>query len=80
MLVKIEAQILIFPGTDFHFPSTSLPPGTFLKALGPIELGQPQFDGKSPKSHILAISRNPAMVTRYCKIIKHESRDWKTSQ
>ena len=30
MLVKIEARILIFPGTDFHFPSTSGPPGTFL--------------------------------------------------
>jgi len=30
MLVKIEARILIFPGTDFHFPSTSVPPGTFL--------------------------------------------------
>ena len=33
MLVKIEAQILIFPGTDFHFPSTFVPPGTFFKAL-----------------------------------------------
>ena len=31
MLVKIEARILIFPGTDFHFPSTSVPPGTFLR-------------------------------------------------
>jgi len=30
MLVKIEARILIFPGTGFHFPSTSVPPGTFL--------------------------------------------------
>ena len=30
MAVKIEARILIFPGTDFHFPSTSVPPGTFL--------------------------------------------------
>jgi len=28
MLVKIEARVLIFPGTDFHFPSTSVPPGT----------------------------------------------------
>jgi len=33
MLVKIEARFLIFPGTDFHFPSTSVPPGTFFKAL-----------------------------------------------
>ena len=33
MLVKIEARILIFPGTDFHFPGTSVPPGTFFKAL-----------------------------------------------
>jgi len=30
MLVKIEARILIFPGTGFHFPSASVPPGTFL--------------------------------------------------
>ena len=30
MLVKIEARIRIFPGTDFHFPSTSVRPGTFL--------------------------------------------------
>ena len=28
MLVKIEARILIFPGMDFHFPSTSVPSGT----------------------------------------------------
>ena len=31
MLVKIEALILIFPGTNFHFPSTSVPPGTFFR-------------------------------------------------
>ena len=31
MLVKIEARIRIFPGTVFHFPSTSVPPGTFLR-------------------------------------------------
>jgi len=30
MLVKNEARIMFFPGTDFHFPSTSVPPGTFL--------------------------------------------------
>ena len=30
MLVKIEARILIFPSTDFYFPSTSVPPCTFL--------------------------------------------------
>jgi len=34
MLVKIEARILIFPGTDFYFPSTSVPPGTFLGSAG----------------------------------------------
>ena len=33
MLVKIETRILIFPGTDFHFPSTSVPPGTYFYAL-----------------------------------------------
>jgi len=31
MHVKIEARILTFPGTDFHFPSTSVPPGTFFR-------------------------------------------------
>jgi len=31
MFVKIEARILIFPGTYFHFPSTSVPPGTFFR-------------------------------------------------
>jgi len=31
MHVKIEARILIFPGTDFHLPSTSVPPGTFFR-------------------------------------------------
>jgi len=30
MLVKIEARILIFPGTDFYFPSTSVPPGIYV--------------------------------------------------
>ena len=39
MLVKVEARILIFPGTDFHFPSTSVPPGTFFKALSKIQIG-----------------------------------------
>ena len=38
MLVKIEARILIFPGTDFHFPSTSVPSGTFFKALRACEV------------------------------------------
>jgi len=39
MLVKIEARILIFPGTDFHFPSTSVPPGTFLGSGGTCNFG-----------------------------------------
>jgi len=38
MLVKIEARILIFPGTDFHFPSTSVLPGMFFR-LWLLELG-----------------------------------------
>jgi len=37
MLVKIEARILIFPGTDFHFPSTSVPPGTFLRLCSNVD-------------------------------------------
>ena len=40
MLVKIEARILIFPGTDFHFPSTSsVPLGTFLGSAAGIASG-----------------------------------------
>ena len=31
MLVKTEARILIFRGTGFHFPSTSVPSGTFFR-------------------------------------------------
>ena len=31
MLVKTEGRIPIFPGTDFYFPSTSVPPGTFFR-------------------------------------------------
>jgi len=34
MFVKIGARILIFSGTDFHFPSTSVPSGTFLRLCG----------------------------------------------
>jgi len=41
MLVKTEARILIFPGTDFHFPSTSVPPGTFFR------LWDRQTDGRT---------------------------------
>jgi len=33
MLVKIEARILIFPGTDFYFPSASVLPGTFIGSV-----------------------------------------------
>ena len=29
LTIQIKARILIFPGTDFYFPSTSVPPGTF---------------------------------------------------
>ena len=46
MLVKIEARILIFPGTDFHFPSTSVPPGTFFKALLLAVLALPTDDNR----------------------------------
>jgi len=43
MLVKIEARFLIFPGTDFHFPSTSVPPGTFFRLCSPDTLAR--FNG-----------------------------------
>ena len=42
MLVKIKTRILIFPGTDFHFPSTSVPPGTF---LGSAWIRRRRYDG-----------------------------------
>ena len=47
MLVKIEARILIFPGTDFHFPSTSVPPARFLgsgavRSVGEVLISIPQ--------------------------------------
>jgi len=52
MLVKIEARILIFPGTDFHFPSTSVPTGTFLRLCPYL------CDGRScagrPRRHLAA--------------------------
>jgi len=60
MLVKIEAQILIFSGTDFHFPSTSVPPGTFFKALDVTELSvdgwQPSEDAVATQSQRLVSS------------------------
>ena len=34
LTIQIEARILIFPGMDFHFPSTSVPPGTFFRLWG----------------------------------------------
>ena len=40
MLVKNEERILIFPGTDFHFPSTSVPLGTFLRLWYSVESKQ----------------------------------------
>ena len=43
MLVKIEARILIFPGTDFHFPSMSVPLGTFLGSVRDLTRGQPRM-------------------------------------
>jgi len=46
MLVKIEARILIFPGTDFHFPNTSVPPCTFLGSGGGIKQEVDGMDGK----------------------------------
>jgi len=40
MLVIIEARILIFPGTDFYFPSTSVPPGTFFRLCSKADISQ----------------------------------------
>ena len=58
MLVKIEAGILIFPGMDFHFPSTSVPPGTFFKALiqPPDSRFAPQHDLTDPPLVVARLS------------------------
>ena len=59
MLVKIEARILIFPGTDFHFPSTSVPPGTFLgsERLGHGSDLQGRMDATPARTHLLRGAR-----------------------
>jgi len=68
MLVKIEARILVFPGTDFHFPSTSVRQGTFLgsdrRSIGlcPATTVALVSDGKHLPREILrvvAMSRRP---------------------
>jgi len=51
MLVKIEARLLIFPGTDFHFPSTSVPPSTF---LGSVLFSRASCEGPSGGSRAAA--------------------------
>ena len=43
MLVKIEARILIFPRTDFHFSSSSVNPGTFLGSASISERTRPRL-------------------------------------
>jgi len=61
MLVKIEARILIFPGTDFHFPSTSVPPGTFLGSVNtPYALLNPQL----PESVFTNAEESPVKIVR----------------
>ena len=60
MLVKIEERILIFSGTDFYFPSTSVPPGTFLRLW--------RYDGTS--------SRTGPLQSKKIKIeLKDNARD-----
>ena len=50
MFVEIEARILIFPGTDFHFPSTSVPPGTFFRLWSLLSVGTAvPTDGLMPR-------------------------------
>ena len=51
MLVKTEARIPIFPGTDFYFPSMSVPPGTFLgSVLRSVKHCQSSFVEKKTKT------------------------------
>jgi len=62
MLVKIEARIVIFPGTDFHFPSTSVSPGTFLGS------------GRDPRNVGQSARGIPASRRRQTKIYVAEMR------
>jgi len=55
MLAKIEARILIFPGTDFHFPSTSVPSGTFLGSVVHVDFQKKGEDAHSPVCVIWAL-------------------------
>jgi len=57
MHVKIEARILIFPGTDFYFPSTSVPPGTFLGSVLLYTLSQKYG------AHVTATDLSSNMIT-----------------
>ena len=67
MLVKIEARIPIFPGTDFHFPSTSVPPGTFFKALAAMHLAlraRSASDATQFVSPLLVVYQDTAVCIR----------------
>jgi len=61
MLVKIEARILIFPGTDFHFPSTSVPACTFLGCdqSNNVGVSRRRFEPSTQRSNhlLLVVSR-----------------------
>ena len=58
MLVKIEALILIFPGTDFHFPSTPVPPGTFIGSDATSLDSETQLSGR----HLRRLDRRSAIM------------------
>jgi len=56
VLVKIEARILIFPGTDFRFPSTSVPPGTFLGSGEQINARRPNNNTEDQLRRMLLLT------------------------
>ena len=70
MLVKIEARILIFPGTDFHFPSTSVPPGTFFRLCSNVDF----FTARHYASAVFAVIVSACLPVRQ-KPVLHQN-DW----
>ena len=70
MLVEIEARILIFPGTDFHFPSTSVPPGTFL--------GSVHMSNIPPTSHSITL-QNTELI-HLMEVVLFPSKQWLWNQ
>ena len=65
MLVKIEARILTLPGTDFHFPSMSVPLGTFLGSGPQQQICSNWFAAVGP-GWVRQTGGHPTVIHRAC--------------